>query len=339
MNYIEVLRAFRGLRVIAILLGLLLLAVAITRISLSGAHSPNAVIDSVRSRPGAVVREAVAPDGTKVTTVDVPGEATHMVVRENRRVGTEVTITEPESRAQHLRKYGALIGNFQYADLIPGRVMVREQFNPVIPFEFALVFALIPLFILATMLAGPLARENEHLEIAWTRPVSRERYALSAMGTDALAMVAALVLTIGVVSLAIALFTPPVYSVSNRTLPTLAFVLLGPIAWYAMLTAASASLKRGLYRVVGIAWPVAFLVTAMANGPIGSSSTALAVYKTFHFLNYFNPLGYLSHMSATISDRGHLSVNLSPAFGIGMLALLIVVYVAAAVLQWRRVEA
>jgi ABC-type multidrug transport system permease subunit len=339
MNYVEVLRAFRGLRVIAILLGLILLAAAIARVSLSGVHSPEATVKAVEARPGAVVRRSTLSDGTRVTTVDVPADATHMVVRENQRDGTSVAISEPRARSEQIRRHGNLFGNFSYSDSGAGRVVVFEQYNSAIPFEFPLTFTLLTGFILATILAGALARENEHLELAWTKPVSRDRYALTAMGADLAAIVVGFLLTLVTITLAIWLFTMPVYAWSGRTLPTLGFVVLGPMAWYAMLTAASASLKRGLGAVIGIAWPVGFLVTALAAGPLGSSATAAAVYKTFHFLNYLNPLGYLSNMSSSVSHSGHMSASVPDSSGILMLAVLTVVYIAAAIFQWRRVEA
>ncbi|MDQ2663517.1 MAG: hypothetical protein M3Y18_05720 [Candidatus Eremiobacteraeota bacterium] len=340
MNYVEMLRAFRGLRVIAILLALCLLAAVITRLSLSGQHSPETMIRSIENKPDAIVQHSVLADGTKVTKVDVPSEQTHMIVRQNARIGTEVTIEETRNRAMAGRRHGNLFGNSNYND-IPGtrRELIRIQYNPVIPFEFPVAFTVLTGFILATILAGTLARENDHLELAWTKPVSRERYALMAITIDMGAIVVGFLLTLVVVTACIALFTAPVYAWSHRSLAAIGFALLGPIAWFAMLTAASASLKRGLGAVIGISWPVAIVVTALATGPVGTSAIAQVLYATFHFLNYFNPIGYLSHLSARLFDTGDISVASSPATGLLMLLLLTIVYVAAAVVQWRRVEA
>lgn len=339
MNYVEMLRAFRGLRVIAILLALCLLAAVIARLSLSGQHSPETMIRSIQSKPGAIVGRSVLADGTKVTKVDVPSEQTHMIVRQNTRIGTEVTIEETRNRAMAGRRHGNLFGNSNYNDIGFGRELIRIQYNPVIPFEFPLAFTVLTGLILATILAGTLARENDHLELAWTKPVSRERYALMAITIDMGAIVAGFLLTLVVATACIALFTAPVYAWSHASLATIGFALLGPIAWYAMLTAASASLKRGLGAVIGISWPVAIVVTSLATGPVGTSAIAHVLYATFHFLNYFNPVGYLSHLSAHVSDPGDIFVASSPVTGLLMLLLLTIVYVAAAVVQWRRVEA
>jgi len=101
-----------------------------------------------------------------------------------------------------------------------------------------------------------------------------------------------------------------------------------------LLTAASASLRRGLGAVVGVAWPVAIFLPSVARVHT-TSPVASAILSVFRALNYLNPIGYMRNLFLT----GATMPTMADGFAILMLALLTAVYVALAVAQWQRVEA
>src|SRR5476649_2104808 len=111
--------------------------------------------------------------------------------------------------------------------------------------------------ILATVMGLSLAAENEgHLELTWTKPVSRESYALAVFGVDTLAMIAAYI-----VSMVAAVIVCDVWVGRQVVIPIsplwlVAAVLVLPIYVYAIIAAGSASLKRSRGMVAGLFWPV-----------------------------------------------------------------------------------
>ena len=195
----------------------------------------------------------------------------------------------------------------------------------------------------ATMLGGVLAKENDgHLEIAWTKPVSRERLASASMGVDIVTILISQFAMVLLVLIICAMFVWPAFYSDATTLPSIAITLLGPIAWYACLTAFSASLKRGLGMVVGLGWLAAIAIPAIAEGTARSSSDlGRAIHWVFQPLAYIDPIEYV-HLSFHGSG-GMSAMQDAPLGPLGvsasMLLVLTIVYLALSVLQWRRVEA
>jgi ABC-type transport system involved in multi-copper enzyme maturation permease subunit len=192
------------------------------------------------------------------------------------------------------------------------------------------------------MLGGALAKENEsHLEIAWTKPVSRDRLALATIAVDIAAIVASQLVMVGLILLVMLMFVTPQLFVNSMTPALIGLALMGPIAWYACLTAFSASLKRGLGLVVGLGWLAALVVPGVAGGSANSSVTVIQViHAVFQAAAYVDPIAYLS-FQGSLSNSGltfHTYIG-SIEWSALLLLLLTVAYVVAAVLQWRRVEA
>ena len=206
-------------------------------------------------------------------------------------------------------------------------------------FDVALNIALVVGFVFATILAGPLARENaQHLEIAWTKPVSRTRYALEAVLANLCSIwVVQILTTIAVMAMA-SFFIGTHFEVGAHTAQTAALAFFGPIAWYAMYLAATSSLKRGLGAVQGLAWPAAFLLPGLSViGMFPGSPLALRViHDTFTALNFLNPMHYVNIVS---SREAMLVSEQSFDVRITMLIVLAIVYGAVGILQWNRVEA
>ncbi len=182
-----------------------------------------------------------------------------------------------------------------------------------------------------------LAKENEgHLELAWTKPFSRELYAAGAMAVDIAAIVISQVAGVAVaLLLTLMFFVPNITDAGDWTGIALAF--LGSIGWYAMLTGLSASLKRGLGMVVGLGWVVAFIVPQIARATVFAHGTIWhTVHVIFQVISYADPLAYL-----VFTNRGWQMYSLVPTAELAVLslALLSIAYLAAALAQWRRLEA
>ena len=116
--------------------------------------------------------------------------------------------------------------------------------------------------------------------------------------------------------------------------------LIGCAAWYGMLCAATASMRRGYGAILGFAWPVALVVALVARIDLSGSQIGQIIHAIFVPLAWIDPFTYL-HVKTAVMVNGSPAGSAAANFGfdIMMLAILTVVYLALAVLQWRRVEA
>jgi hypothetical protein len=190
------------------------------------------------------------------------------------------------------------------------------------------------------ILAGCFARENEgHLEIALTRPISRGALALRMMLVDAAGIAMAWVM--GVVAFEIVHLVffgwTGFYITGHETLLAVA-VLLGAIAWYAVLICATASLKRNYGIILGAAWLLGLGIPVLAALDPNQLPPFLVLRAIAIPLSWIDPFTYTRVILAPpgIAQTVHV---LPYALGIPALIVLTVVYAAFAVVQWRRVEA
>ena len=329
MYYVELLRASRALRVVVILLGLIVVADLIFRLTLSNALSPETLIAQMRNSPTARVTETTLTDGGTRIVIDDPRKKLHAVIV---RHGNAYSFKETEPTA--------VVSVNPRTKRSEQRVEVQtHEFELGPRYELGALFAMtMPVgLIVVTLLAGPLAKENDgHLELAWTKPAARERYALAAVAIDLVTIVVSQLATAIVVVLATAMWGLPALSADPDAAASAGLALVAPLAMYACLTAASASLKRGPGLAIGIGWVVAFIVPAVAN--VTADMHVLfwgAVYRLSSALSYADPLTYIVFLNAH-------TVAPAVATTLGALvvsAILAVVYSAVAILQWRRVEA
>jgi hypothetical protein len=193
--------------------------------------------------------------------------------------------------------------------------------------------------IVATLLAAPLAKENEgHLELAWTKPVARERYAGAAFLVDSTAIVISQLACIAVGLLCIVMWTLPSLTLGSGGWVTIGLALAVPIAWYACLTAFSASVKRGPGMVIGLGWFAALVIpSVMAATSDARSVLGQWIHVIFKGLAYIDPIVYIPSFHGHAGFHGNLLNSLGAALIV--VVILAVVYLALAVLQWRRVEA
>jgi hypothetical protein len=292
--------------------------------------------DYLSVSPAATVTSQHLADGSTRTVVNDPVRHKHAVILQH---GNDFRIDVDEPVSRNANDESFTMGNVHIVQNQNGKtqhVTITHLRDFTIPVAI-LFFASIPLGLLvATMLGGALAKENDgHLELAWTKPASRERMALLAMGVDTAAILIAEIFAIAVYLCCILLFGVPAFDTTQYVGTAILMTIVAPVAWYAALTAWSASLKSHLGMVIGIGWAAALIVPGIAQ-PLRDSSSPVGrdVYAILHGLSYIDPIAYVSF--------GHGSSNfLVPSMGWAIVALaaLAVVYLVSAVLQWRRVEA
>jgi hypothetical protein len=337
--FVEYLRARGAIKVALIILGLFVIAAIILRLSV---HAPRVsdIAYNIETSPTAHVTRTHLPDGSMRTVVDDPARQTHAVIVQNgNRLHMDVREPAKNARATHdTMDIGSTSVNTDVHDGVEHTVIDSKG-----AFEYELGVCLlitIPMGLLvATLLAGPLAKENDgHLELAWTKPTSRDRYALEAIAVDAVAILASQALTLAILLLVTLMFFVPHFTYGPRIGWIVLLALLGPLAWYAALTACSASVKRGPGMVIGLGWVFAIIIPTVADAtsdPARFSAIAAFFYTIFHSLSFLDPIAYLSGHTGTGNALHHLPLPTADAG----LAALIIGYVALSVLQWRRVEA
>ena len=329
-SYVELLRAARALRIVLILLGLLVVANAILRLTISHALGPETMIAQMRKSPTAHVTETKLPDGGTRTVIDDRPKKLHAVIV---RHGATYWIkqTEPTPVFSDDSKI--------HRTDRPDRVEVQThefELGPRIDLDTLFAMTLPMALIVVALLAGPLAKENDgHLELAWTKPASRARYALSAVAIDVVTIVVTQIATAIVVALTTFMWGFPAFSAGPDAAVNAGLALIAPLSMYACLTAASASLKRGPGIAIGIGWVVAFLVPATANM---TAEMRMPFWNALHWvasaLSYADPLTYIVFLNAQSAPAIHTTLEASTAT-----AILAVAYSVAAIVQWRRVEA
>lgn len=185
--------------------------------------------------------------------------------------------------------------------------------------------------VLATSLAHHLAG---HLEIAWTKPIARERLILETMIVDAVTIAIAYVGTIFVAIGLVSLFAGEIFvSVTPLGLGRTAIELLFIFAFYSVIQAVTSGQRRMAATVAGVAWPVLLLLLAAPSMRMPAPIT-----RSIELLNYLNPLALLA-------------VRTNDGFGTNMLRMqiwgvpalldacaLIALGLAIAIVRWRQIE-
>lgn len=334
--FVEYARAKRAIKIALIILGVFFAIGVIMRFSL---HDRAHLETSLKNSPTAHVTETTLPNGSIRTVVDDPAKQTHAVIVRSPQGVVDLDATQPKG-AQTNRHADFVMGSTNFTQTNEGNlVRTRMHYVPEVPqYDLGVLFLMtIPMgLIVASILGGVLSKENDgHLELAWTKPVSREQYALTGIAADAAAIVVSQLLTIAVALLATLMFFVPRFSYAHQFGWWIVFAFAAPLAWYALVTAASASVKRGPGMVIGLGWVAAILIPSLSAALEGASkinAVAAWFHTIFHSLSYIDPIAYLSFHG---NDTTFLPLHTS----VGILCALIAAYVALAVAQWRRVEA
>jgi hypothetical protein len=324
MLYTEWLRVRGALKWVAIGLGILLLICGIARLA-TFRYDAMGFVHHIQSDPDSKTTVATLADGTKRT----------LIVNDRKQI--RVTIDDRGYDGQHIDILERKSHRADSSTLLVGSVSIRSiaggngeetviDTNDATFFGDFTVIGLVMGLIVATILGAPFAKESDgHLEIALTKPIGRLPLAVQTMLLDCAGIVAAFVLGVVFGVIFHAIFQSLKVQFTPQDGASVAVALLGSIAWYAMLNALTASMKRGYGVVLGLAWPIAGLVLALASLPAGNVVRDI-LRSVFHLLSFIDPLTYLNLVVVTTNQ-------------LILLAVLALVYGTLAAVQWRRVEA
>jgi ribose/xylose/arabinose/galactoside ABC-type transport system permease subunit len=194
--------------------------------------------------------------------------------------------------------------------------------------------------IFATTLGSSLNKENDGVEMVWTKPVTRERLAASYIALDLVAIVASYALAFVLALLVIASFgLLHIIQVDGKWLPVLVLTLGVAFMWYGLLQAMTSwQVGRG-GMIIGLSWAAAAFVLpaliALTMGNPGLHQVALA-------LNLLNPLAYLSsgsaHVHVGISAPGPTLIPQDPWVRAAMTWSFGIVGSLVAIAAWKRLE-
>lgn len=338
MNYVEWLRVRNCLRITFIILGILVALALILRISFARYQSPEAWIAHVATEPGTTERHVTLPDGTKRLILDDPSDRTHIVVDDHGSAGRHIVITEPTSNERERSRVD--IGSMSVHESRHGAMTTTTiDTNGAVPMLIYMGFADVVALIVATILAAPFAREIDgHLEVALTKPISRARFAIGAIGADVTGILAVLLVSViafYICGLFFGVFKIDFSGASARAVP---MGVAMSLAWYALLCAATAWVGRGYAAVLGFAWPVVLVVNGLAKVP-PTNGLATFVHYVAWSLAQLNPLWHAAWTGVHVDSAGASPPD--PTFGLRLAinVLLFAVYAALAVWRWQRVEA
>lgn len=340
MVYVEWLRVRGALKLTGIILGILFLLVVVVRVAVIGAeHNALARIAQMQADKGSTVTESTAPDGAHRIVIDDPAEQSHVVVDDYGWGRKHIVILD---RGAHRSKMESVVAGSFHVQTLPsnqGTLTVIDTNGDVAFGNFTIGGTLLAL-ILATIFGAAFARENDgHLEIAFTKPVSRLSLGLTTMAIDAAGIVAGLVIGIVFGLLCNLLFEVPHLTFGLSDLLALLLGIAAPLAWYAMLGAATAWMKRGYGTIAGFAWPAALLVFGLTFIQPGENALLIVLHDVAKVLATIDPVSYM-HVSVTpVEIDGKAIVQYSVAKELLALLALMLGYGALALIEWQRVEA
>lgn len=342
MGYVEWLRVRGCLKWVAIVLGVLLLVGVIVRVALIGRQDYLSWAFNLKSDPGAKVTETTLPDGTRRVAIDDPAKSVRVVVFDRGWQGKRIEIYDySEHGSSEMKNVHLVMGSVSEQRLPSGRgTFTVINTDGETDFINYVINAAIVAFIVATVLGAPFAREGDgHLEVALTKPVSRLRYSVEVLAIDALGVVAAFFMTI-VFAIAIhAIFEIPHIVFTTSDALGLVAAILAPMAWYAMLAAATASLRRAYGAVIGFAWPVAGIVLALGYARPEGNVIVTILHDVAWVLDLFNPLAHITLHHQDVQFGAPEVSGMGYGNQIAILAVLTILYGALCAVQWRRIEA
>jgi len=186
--------------------------------------------------------------------------------------------------------------------------------------------------IVATTLGSTLAQENNHLEVAWTRPRSRTNYATALMAVDTAGIFVAQLIAFAFIMAHYAIYHRNVHLIggADDMLNSVRFALF-PIALYALIVALSASLRGKAGLVQGLIWPIATTLAVLAAVPMPE-----VWHRILVGINLVNPMAYITYHD----HGGSQIIGMLPnvALAVAALALIAVASWLVATYQWRRLQ-
>jgi hypothetical protein len=341
VTYVEWLRVRGALKWTAIVFGFCFVALIVLRVYLfSQGGDWLSYVSGVQNDPTSKVTRSVLPDGTKHSVIVSENGKVNITIDDHGYQGQHVVILDS---TDHREKGKSVVMGSTHVEALPdgnGSRVTIDTGEPE-PFVYYAAIASFVALIVATCLGAPLARENDgHLEVTMTKPISREMLALSTIGVDLAGILGAWLLTIFFLVAGHTMFLPPHFIFGMQDLLGIVLGLLGAFAWYAMLCAITASMKRGFGILLGLAWPFSLIVVGLAKANLGTNPVLQALHLGALAISYIDPFAYL-HFGPAYTENGQPQGALAFSAGVEgpALAALFLGYIALAVLQWRRVEA
>jgi hypothetical protein len=358
MYYVEFLRVFRALRIFTIVLAGCLLIAFISRVSM-GTHFSNFWVEGPNYSASAHRSVQVGPGGAEVTTVNDPVNGLHVVqVRTTGKLDVMVYETPRafEKRTIGIPKYtrhrshhrpncagsckqifgaeGIRIDEYTQPD---GTHIIHYVNDHHVPMDIFLVMCGFFAAIFASAIGGSLSKENDgHLELTWTKPVSRQRFAVTMFAIDASGIAVAGLLTFVAGLVAFGMFLgAPLLIATPDTAGDLFMAVLFPLAWYALGQALTASMRRAGV-IIGMMWVISITAVSLIAIPNALLQTILRI------VNIVNPLAYYVSQNGHPSDVNGMSASMlgsTPTADILALGAIIILAITASLVQWRRLEA
>jgi len=192
--------------------------------------------------------------------------------------------------------------------------------------------------IIAMIFGCALARQNNgHLPLVWTRPVSRERFALSITLVHLVGIATAFAMTLAAIFAVFAIFGWLDAITATGDVPvnssTITHMVLFPLSWYGLVLAITASMRSGAGFMPFGAWILGSLLVGLDASHLFSGASGIVI----NVLDHVNPLYYFSgHFDDSGRNQSMVS-NVGTAIA-GLAGIAVVGY-AAALAQWRRLEA
>jgi hypothetical protein len=188
--------------------------------------------------------------------------------------------------------------------------------------------------IMATVLGSTLSQENDgHLELACTKPCSRTTYATTMITVDMAAILLAQLAAVAFILIHYVIGHGITHFVAGPDAAANAVrFLLFPLAWYAVIAGLSAGLRGKAGVVQGLIWPVATILVVLRLAPLSG-----IWHNMFVAVNVINPLMLVSYHQGEVTIVGPTSLPVVASAV--MMAVLVIAGWAAAIMQWRRVEA
>jgi hypothetical protein len=324
MIYTEWLRVRGALKWTIVALGIVLVLAGIARLATFRYDATHIVAD-LQNDSDSKVSSVVLPDGTKRTIIVNDRRQIRATVDDRGYDGQHIDIIDRSSKGEKYDSLNAGAISVRTLKTGDGRETIVDT-NAATFFGDFTVVALVISLIVATILGAPFAKENDgHLEIALTKPVDRTLLALRTMLLDCGGVLASFIVGIVFAAALHSIFQSLRIQMTAQDVFSLAVGAVAPLAWYAMLAAITASMKRGYGMAVGFAWPIGLAVIGLANIP-GGAALRDALRAIFGIVSYIDPFKYMN-------------VSAPSYTALVSLAVLALVYGTLAAIQWRRVEA
>jgi hypothetical protein len=206
-----------------------------------------------------------------------------------------------------------------------------------VPVEALLAGATLVAAIIAMIFACALARQNDgHLPLVWTRPVSRQQYVFTVTLVHLAGIAVAFVMSLAAALSVFAIFG----ALSALTMaggpadaPTMGRMFLFPLAWYGLVMAITASTRGGAGFMAFGAWIVGSVLVGFDSSHLFGGAAGIVI----NVIDHINPLYYFSGHFDDSGRNQSMVANVDVAMA-GLAAIAVAGY-AAAIAQWRRLEA